>query len=189
MRLSVAAATALLLAACGQTTTPSVPPATGGAQVPSAPAGAATAPVQARYAIGDTEVVFRHALRLADADGRLRLLLTPGPLPEELLARMRDHEAPGLFLLHHPAEGHTDRHPHLVIEMQAEGTYTPDNLRYFFVLAGGILERYHADNISRTGANHGVEALEMHGEHVRLRGRGTSEIEGVPRRWEFDIRT
>jgi len=83
MRLSVAAATALLLAACGQTTTPSVPPATGGAQVPSAQAGAATAPVQARYAIGDTEVVFRHALRLADADGRLRLLLTPGPLPEE----------------------------------------------------------------------------------------------------------
>ena len=143
----------------------------------------------AHYSVGDTTVTFRHALRLPDFDGKIRLLLTPDVLEPEERERIRNHPMPELLLLTRTAAGFGERYPHVIIDILPDGSLRSGGVSYLSVTASCIVGPTHTDNISRTGTTHGVELLEVQDDKVSLRARGHAVIDGVRRDWVFDVTT
>ena len=143
----------------------------------------------AHYSVGNTTVTFRHALRLPDFDGKIRLLLTPDVLDPEEQERIRNHPMPELLLLTRTAAGFGERYPHVIIDILPDGSFRSGGVSYLSVTASCIVGPTHTDNISRTGSTHGVELLEVDDDRVRLRARGHAVIDGVRRDWVFDVTT
>jgi hypothetical protein len=158
---------------------------------------AANAPAPAtaaigHYTLGEARVALVEALLLPGEPGELTLMLTPTALsPEERAEVLASTTWPGMPLMSKRTAEYPDRYPFVTVKLSHEGAPDPANVRNFYIMAYGIAEPNHTDNINGLlGPDAGkarLERLERQGDRVLLKFSGEEEISGETRSWEFDI--
>lgn len=187
----------MVTTACSETATPARdasndPPAV---EVIAAEPVPETAPATAEigyYTIGDARVTLADALVLPGEPGEVTLMLTPTALTaEERVAVLASATWPGMPLMDKRTADYPDRYPFVTVKLSYQGTLAPANVRNYYVMAYGIAEPNHTDNINGLFGFPGDKArlgrLQQEGDRVWLKFSGEQEINGEPRSWAFDI--
>lgn len=187
---------ALMLAACSaekSTSDAEVSSATT-QETAAATASASTAPAPAsdilgHYTLGDKTLELRDATVLQNDSELIKVLLTPTVLTDEERAAVLElSKFPGMALRAKTAPGYPDYYPFVRVEARLSGPVNVGNVSSYYIMATGISERNHTDNINGfPNANARFELLEVDGEHVRMKFSGQTEIFDEPRSWAFDI--
>lgn len=187
---------ALFLSACSGTDTGDAAPSAVTAASTSTAAAPAPAPAAqgadiGYYRLGDTQVALRGALSLPGEPGTINVLLTPTLLDAGERAEVLASTAwPGMPLMSKKSEAYADRYPFVTVKLNIDGPIEPANVRSYYIMAYGIREPNHTDNLNGfPGELSRVERLEIADGRLRLRFSGQEEISGETRRWSFEIET
>lgn len=183
-------ASAALLMACQPAAAPAdsvEAEAVAAAVAPSAPAAAAASSL-GTYAVGDTVVTLKDALVVSNADGRLKILLTPTVLTEEERAAvLAQPEWPGMSLMQKSLPEYQGRYPFVVATFNYEGELALSSVRTFYLMAFAIHEPNYTDNINAPVNENGnqLTKLALQDGRVSLAFTGNAEMGGQPRTWNL----
>lgn len=186
---------ALALCACTDVGTSGSPSPSTTAPHAGASAAAAIAPVVddiGHYTLGGVRVTLREAMVIPGEPGEVTLMLTPTALSEEERAAVLASATwPGIPLMSKRTPEYADRYPFVTVKLSHEGELAATNVRNYYIMAYGIAEPNHTDNINGFLGSHGgkarLDALERKGDRVLLKFSGEEEISGETRSWAFDI--
>lgn len=163
--------------------------------VPAAASGTAPATAEiGHYTLGAARVALVEALVLPGEPGEITLMLTPTALTAEERAQVLASSTwPGMPLMSKRTAAYPDRYPFVTVKLSHEGAPELANVRNFYIMAYGIAEPNHTDNINGLlgpdASKARLERLERRGDRVLLKFSGQEDISGEMRSWAFDIPT
>ncbi|QNN71275.1 hypothetical protein [Thermomonas carbonis] len=119
-------------------------------------------------------------------------MLTPTALTvEERAAVLASSTWPGMPLMDKRTADYPDRYPVVTVKLSHEGALERANVRNYYVMAYGIAEPSHTDNINGLldfpGDKARLERLQPQGDRVSLKFSDEREIDGEISSWAFDI--